>query len=184
LDLKGYKLGQALAVKQAGLGDLLGGVASGAGSLFKSTNPWVRNAVVGAGFNSGINALVAPQGHKMDAAARGIVPGAIGGLAYHGISRGTEHLFGAPMVPGKGVGAAPERAGIFRSLKGLVGKDPGVSRTLALKNLGRGAGTDIGAMVAIPHIMTGLGVNPVLPQYPEEPKEPEQYTQQRPFLVQ
>jgi hypothetical protein len=39
-------------------------------------------------------------------------------------------------------------------------------------------------MVAIPHIMTGLGVNPVLPQYPEEPKEPEQYTQQRPFLVQ
>lgn len=182
----GYKLGRDLAYKSAGIIDNLGELAKdvgGAGmNILKSKNPWVTNALYGAGMGAGVNALMAPEGHRMNAAMKGVVPGAVGGALWHGLDKGIGRVVGGPEVPMTGSGGLNIKPGIGQSIKALSGLDPQLTRGNAAKSLARRAAPYVGASVAMPHIYDALGLNAAPPQY-EDQGGGQGYMQNSPFLA-
>jgi hypothetical protein len=182
-NLPGGKFYHGGGLKTAGILGNIGEIAKDVGgvgmNVLKSKNPWVTNALWGAGGTAGISALMAPEGHRMEAAAKGIVPGAIGGLAYHGLEKGMSRALGSPEVNMGGVMGKP---GWGKSFKALSGLDPELSRGQAMGSLARRIAPTTAALMGGPKIMSALGVNPTQQNYESEQPQ-SQYLQSGPFLA-
>jgi hypothetical protein len=187
MDINGYKLGQTLAYKTAGimgnLGELAKDVGSAGMNILKSKNPWVTNALYGAGAGASINAVMAPEGHRMNAAMKGIVPGAVGGALWHGMDKGVGRIVGSPEVPMGAANGVMAKPGISKSLKALSGLDPELTRGNAAKSLARRAAPFLAATAVTPHVYEALGLNGNTPQYEDQGGGGQGYLQGGPFLA-
>lgn len=187
-----YNIGIQAAIKEAGmfggLGNLVSDAGRGAGQLLRSTNPWISNAVGGAVLTGGMNASIAPKGHRTDAFMKGIVPGAVGGMAWHGLTKGTESLVGAPKWRGPEGGINVHEPKTFggrlkshlTDIKALSGLNPNISSGAAVGNIIRHVAPTAVGMAGGNEVLKALGVPLLPPSYSDQsqaapPQYPPQY---------